>query len=157
MQPPANSAPTTSATHGAPWWIKQAIATSASVTNDMEEADVIFVYDLCYYQRWLGQVRSGAGHGLCFGWRFVRRLFHIAAHAAGSQSLTVSPLSASRPYQCKGSNISTQQLTPVCRDLSLLQDSYMPVRTRRGSTIVLMLELLRAGAYAWLCTDRSGI
>ena len=57
MQPPAISAPTTSATHGAPWWIKQAIASSASVTDDMDEADVIFVYDLCYYQRWLGQVR----------------------------------------------------------------------------------------------------
>ena len=66
MQPPAKSAPTTSATHGAPWWIKQAIATSASVTDNMEEADVIFVYDLCYYQRWLGQVRSGAAHGLWF-------------------------------------------------------------------------------------------
>ena len=63
MQPPAKSAPTTSATHGAPWWIKQAIAGSASVTNDMEEAEVIFVYDLCYYQRWLGQVRSGGVHG----------------------------------------------------------------------------------------------
>ena len=45
------------AQHSGPWHIMQAINNSRHVTQDIEAADVIYVYDHCYYMLWLAQVR----------------------------------------------------------------------------------------------------
>ena len=54
----AKGAPIELAAHGGPWHLHEAIRQSPYVTKDMDEADIIYVYDFCYYARWLGQVGS---------------------------------------------------------------------------------------------------
>ena len=51
-------APIAIAAHSGPWHLRQTIRGSVHYTTNMDEADIVFVYDHCYYMRWLGQVRS---------------------------------------------------------------------------------------------------
>lgn len=51
-------APISLAAHGGPWYLHEAISSSPHVTTDIDEADIVYVYDFCYYARWLGQVRG---------------------------------------------------------------------------------------------------
>lgn len=51
-------APIAIAAHSGPWHLRQTIRGSVHYTTSMDEADIVFVYDHCYYMRWLGQVRS---------------------------------------------------------------------------------------------------
>lgn len=46
------------AQHSGPWHLREAIRHSDYVTDDMEAADIIYVYDHCYYMLWLAQVRT---------------------------------------------------------------------------------------------------
>ncbi|CAK0784428.1 hypothetical protein CVIRNUC_007632 [Coccomyxa viridis] len=46
------------AQHSGPWHLREAIAGSKYVTADMEQADIIYVYDHCYYMLWLAQVHT---------------------------------------------------------------------------------------------------
>ena len=50
-------APISMAAHGVPWYLQEAISSSPYVVEDIDEADIVYVYDFCYYARWLGQVR----------------------------------------------------------------------------------------------------
>lgn len=52
-----DSLPYALATHSGPWHLREAIQSSNHVSADMETADVIYVYDHCYYMMWLAQVR----------------------------------------------------------------------------------------------------
>ena len=52
----ADGLPYTLAQHSGPWHLMHAINNSRYVTTDMEAADVIYVYDHCYYVLWLAQV-----------------------------------------------------------------------------------------------------
>ena len=54
-------APIAIAAHSGPWHLRQTIRGSTHHTTDMDEADIIYVYDHCYYMRWLAQVL----HSLC--------------------------------------------------------------------------------------------
>ena len=49
-------APIAIAAHSGPWHLRQTIRGSTHHTTDMDEADIIYVYDHCYYMRWLAQV-----------------------------------------------------------------------------------------------------
>lgn len=49
-------APISMAAHGGPWHLREAILSSNYATDDLNAADIVFVYDHCYYMRWLGQV-----------------------------------------------------------------------------------------------------
>ena len=49
-------APIAIAAHSGPWHVRQTIRGSTHHTTDMDEADIIYVYDHCYYMRWLAQV-----------------------------------------------------------------------------------------------------
>ena len=51
-----NGAPIAIAAHSGPWHLRQTIRGSMHYTTNMEEADIVYVYDHCYYMRWLGQV-----------------------------------------------------------------------------------------------------
>ena len=44
------------AQHSGPWHLREAIAGSRYMTTDMEQADIVYVYDHCYYMLWLAQV-----------------------------------------------------------------------------------------------------
>lgn len=44
------------AQHSGPWHLKEAIQASNHVSADMDKADIIYVYDHCYYMLWLAQV-----------------------------------------------------------------------------------------------------
>ncbi|BDA44690.1 hypothetical protein COCOBI_06-1680 [Coccomyxa sp. Obi] len=46
------------AQHSGPWHLKEAIQSSNHVTTDMDKADIIYVYDHCYYMLWLAQVHT---------------------------------------------------------------------------------------------------
>ena len=46
------------AQHSGPWHLREAIAGSKYVTADMDQADIVYVYDHCYYMLWLAQVAS---------------------------------------------------------------------------------------------------
>ncbi len=51
-----NGAPIAIAAHSGPWHLRQTIRGSVHYTTNMDEADIVYVYDHCYYMRWLGQV-----------------------------------------------------------------------------------------------------
>ena len=48
------------AQHSGPWHLREAIAGSKYVTADMDKADIVYVYDHCYYMLWLAQASSFA-------------------------------------------------------------------------------------------------
>ena len=43
------------AQHSGPWHLREAITGSKYVTTDMDKADIVYVYDHCYYMLWLAQ------------------------------------------------------------------------------------------------------
>ena len=45
-------------THSQPWFLEQAIRKSLHFTEDVEEADIIFVADYCYYIKWLAHMHT---------------------------------------------------------------------------------------------------
>ena len=45
-------------THSAPWFLAEALRKSQYYTPDLDAADVVFVYDYCYYITWLGFVHE---------------------------------------------------------------------------------------------------
>ena len=47
-----------SGTHAAPWFLAKAIRTSGHFTEDLEQADLVFVDDYCLQMKWLAQVHS---------------------------------------------------------------------------------------------------
>lgn len=51
-----DSLPYALAQHSGPWHLMQAINTSRYVAADMDAADIVYVYDHCYYMLWLAQV-----------------------------------------------------------------------------------------------------
>ena len=44
--------------YSGPWHLAQAIAGSQYATTDIDAADIVYVYDYCYYTWWLGFVHS---------------------------------------------------------------------------------------------------
>ena len=72
-------APIAIAAHSGPWHLRQTIRGSVHYTTDMEEADIIYVYDHCYYMRWLGQVRLPISARVC-----LRVLLHWTKAACHS-------------------------------------------------------------------------
>jgi hypothetical protein len=52
-----DSLPYALAQHSGPWHLREAIRSSNYVTDDINAADVIYVYDHCYYMMWLAQVQ----------------------------------------------------------------------------------------------------
>lgn len=44
--------------YSGPWHLAQAIAGSQYVTTDIDAADIVYVYDYCYYTWWLAFVHS---------------------------------------------------------------------------------------------------
>ncbi len=46
------------AQHSGPWHLMRAINSSKYVTQDIEAADVVYVYDHCHYMLWLAQARA---------------------------------------------------------------------------------------------------
>lgn len=66
-------APIAIAAHSGPWHLRQTIRGSAHHTTDMDEADIIYVYDHCYYMRWLAQVLHSLPRALLGHARVTRR------------------------------------------------------------------------------------
>ena len=52
---PEEGLPYALAQHSGPWHLREAIAGSKYVMEDMEKADIVYVYDHCYYMLWLAQ------------------------------------------------------------------------------------------------------
>ena len=44
--------------HSAPWYVAQAVRSSKYFISDVQAADVVFVYDYCFYTWWLAWVHS---------------------------------------------------------------------------------------------------
>lgn len=44
--------------YSGPWHLAQAIRSSPYVTADLDAADIVYVYDYCYYTWWLSFVHS---------------------------------------------------------------------------------------------------
>ena len=44
--------------YSGPWHLAQAISGSQYVTTDIDAADIVYVYDYCYYTWWLAFVHS---------------------------------------------------------------------------------------------------
>ena len=44
--------------YSGPWHLAQAIRSSPYVTTDLDAADIVYVYDYCYYTWWLSFVHS---------------------------------------------------------------------------------------------------
>ena len=44
--------------YSGPWHLAQAIAGSQYATTDIDAADIVYVYDYCYYTWWLAFVHS---------------------------------------------------------------------------------------------------
>ena len=45
-------------THAAPWYVTHAIKSSKYFTEDGEAADIVYVFDYCYYTWWLAHVHT---------------------------------------------------------------------------------------------------
>jgi hypothetical protein len=52
---PEEGLPYALAQHSGPWHLREAIAGSNYMTTDAEKADIVYVYDHCYYMLWLAQ------------------------------------------------------------------------------------------------------
>ncbi len=52
------------AQHSGPWHLREAITGSKYVTTDMDKADIVYVYDHCYYMLWLAQASPSAAIAL---------------------------------------------------------------------------------------------
>ena len=48
--------PLATAAHAGPWHLRRSIESSEHKTNDIDAADIVFVYDFCFYAQWLAQV-----------------------------------------------------------------------------------------------------
>ena len=45
-------------THSQAWFLEQAIRNSGHYHPDLEEADIVYVDDYCYYSKWLAHVHT---------------------------------------------------------------------------------------------------
>lgn len=89
-----DSLPYALAQHSGPWHLREAVQNSNYVTNDMEAADVIYVYDHCYYMRWLAQVRTPPSQE-----PVLRDVFSASAHSAACKLVCrIVVLDASSSY-----------------------------------------------------------
>lgn len=52
--------PLATAAHAGPWHLRRGIESSEHRTNDIDAADIVFVYDFCFYAQWLAQVNTPA-------------------------------------------------------------------------------------------------